>query len=93
MNAITITACDGLTYRRISKAKAHKIFNELGIAFACPVKANLACPWIGRPFAIRYDESDLKSRDERFEIWSNEVRWYNCNHEMGYYPAYYEVIA
>lgn len=99
MNDVTVTAWDGLTYHRISKTKARKIFNELGIAFAAPVKANIGSVAIPQPCMLRYNENDERDRSEQFETWSRNLML--CHHwgqlgsgcSYGRYLAYYEVIA
>ena len=52
MKSITYTTNDGLTYTRVTKARARKLYNagiEIGIH---PCKLHPASPWTGMPVTI-----------------------------------------
>lgn len=68
---------------RINKKVARKLYN-LGVDIGmCPCKANPESPW-GLIVMINKNRYDYT-----FDKAVNEFEWYNCNSELGQYPAYY----
>lgn len=75
---------NGHTYKRITRTNAKKAYNN-GLAvhvFPCRLRPGTA--WTGAGVVFHRD-----SEKEPFEKWENAFIYYNCNHEAGYYPAYY----
>ena len=75
-----------MTYERIDKRKARKMYNagqEVGII---PCKCNPASIWFNG-FTMINDPSQEETRD--FDSYVNEFEYFNCNAEMGRYAAFY----
>lgn len=74
-------------YRRISKTKARKLYNEGTDILVVPCKVHPENDWgIGVKTNIEYWEHPS------FEKFLNEFVWYNCQYnELGKYPAFYEI--
>ena len=86
MNAF-IRLSGGSQYRRISKAKARKLWGTGPTISLCPVKLRPGGPWQSD---IRYFVEEQRERE--FDRLVNSFVWYNCQHnETGYYPAFYLV--
>lgn len=69
--------------QKINKTQARKMFNE-GIELTMiPHKANPYSPW--------FDGAKYKNNNSfvDFDELVNNITKYNCNHELGYYLAYY----
>lgn len=73
-------------WKRISKAKARKLYNAGTSIMVVPHKVNPENNWgIGVITDIEYWDHPS------FEKFLNEFVWYNCQYEeLGKYPAYYE---
>lgn len=73
------------TYKRITRPKAQKrMLLMAGPTYIAPVKARFG-PWVQPleiPFVIGWCKED-------FNNYVNEFVYYNCNAEMGNYPAFY----
>ena len=90
--------CKSNGYIRISKAKARKIYNNGGYIFMLPCKVSPAFnPWI---IPARFNKSEFCTaanvgidtvvpRNREFETVVNCYSYYNCNNELGKYPAFY----
>ena len=71
-------------FTRISKKQAQKLFDAGQEIYLCPVKMNPANPYWSMAMPCQKDEN----WDDFEKLISNFV-YYNCNHETGYYPAFY----
>ena len=75
---------------RVSKVKAKKLYEANNTVILCPSKLY--------PLGMMHQGFDLKKEDREgygenyFEDVCESFKWYNCNHEMGYYIHFYEVI-
>lgn len=67
-------------YTRIGKAEARKRYERGEDVFFCPVNSNPDSPW-GVVWCPPLGE-DFRHLCEKF-------RYYNCDAERGYYPAFY----
>lgn len=68
---------------RVNKTVARKLYNlgfDVGL---CPCKANPESPW---GLIITFNNNRY---DYAFDKVVNNFAWYNCNNELGTYPAYY----
>ena len=74
-------------YRRISKAKARKLY-DMGIdILVVPCKLSPENPW-----GIGVTTNGHYWNGAEFDRFLNEFIWYNCqNTEWGKYPAFYEI--
>ena len=73
-------------YIRITKKQAETLYKTLQDFYMCPCKANPESPlgllcWI----CPGNDEYTGKT----FEMLVNAFCYYNCNNQLGYYPAFY----
>lgn len=92
MNKITISG-----FTRISKTAARKLYNAGETIRICAVKMSPVNIWgayaDATPAAFTVVSSDgfntTVARNKDFETVVNAFRFYNCNHETGYYPAFY----
>ena len=77
---------ESANWRRISKAKARKLYNAGEDILVVPCKVHPENHLgIGVTTSINYWEHPT------FEVFLNEFCWYNCQHnELGKYPAFYE---
>lgn len=79
--------------KRISSKKVENIINNpsknLGLViYTLPVNANPESPWINGFFEIEIE--DLIYRDSiDYHNELAEIRYYNCNDELGSYLKYY----
>lgn len=74
-------------YVRISKRKARNLFYKGQTIWLLPCKCRVGDVWI-RMYEINLNS--LKSADfNDFDSFINNYIYYNCNYELGYYPAYY----
>lgn len=80
MNNITINH-GGYTFMRINKRTARRHYNNGESIIIVPVKCYTEV------FAFETKENYNKIRT--FDNLVNEFEYYNCNHECGYYAAYY----
>lgn len=68
---------------RVNKKVARKLYNlgfDVGL---CPCKANPESPWWLMSIV------NNKTFGYTFDDVVNKFAWYNCNNEVGQYPAYY----
>lgn len=68
---------------RVNKKVARKLYNlgfDVGV---CPCKANPESPWISMAIFNKY------GFPESFDNLCSFFIFYNCNNELGKYPAYY----
>lgn len=92
MNKINING-----YNRITKAAARRAYNAGETVRICPVNISPV-----NMYGLYADCSNAKhttvagdgfnttiARNKEFETIVNAFIYYNCNHETGYYPAYY----
>lgn len=72
-------------YTRISKRTAKKMYNDGKSVYIVPCKvyANDNNYWI-KPYEIKINK-DI----DPFDRIVNSFEYYNCNHELGYYTAFY----
>ena len=71
-----------LKMKKINKTQARKAFNNGLEVTMVPHKANPYSPWFS---GASYNNASEKSFDELV----NNITYYNCNSELGYYLAYY----
>lgn len=72
-------------YIRISKKEAEKRYNAGEIIRLCACKVSPVDVW-----GVYVDcQKEEFPRNREFETVVNAFRRYNCNYEIGYYPAYY----
>lgn len=74
------------TIQRINKRRAKREYEAGKTVYLLPANCRLVNPWVSL--------CPLRKEDELFErdYFDNRVRdyqYYNCNHELGYYPHYY----
>lgn len=72
-------------YKRISKAKARKLFADGMEIRITPCKVNIDHDRYG----ISFDISKELNADYDFNKLIDMCTYYNCNYELGYYLAYY----
>lgn len=65
-----------MTWKKINKAQARKIFNNFGTVYLLPSNMSTESNW-GFPYGINQDE------ELTFEGAVNAFRYYNCNNELG----------
>lgn len=71
-------------YTRISKAEAERLYNKDIDVLMVPVNVHPDNNWgIGYNASIGYSGESFRAVVNKFII-------YNCNCELGYYPAYYK---
>lgn len=74
---------DGKTYVRIHKNKAETLFNNGAWIYVVPYKCRLDNKWF-YPYIMRKKEGG-----RTFDEMKNEYAFYNCDNELGRYPAFY----
>ena len=70
-----------LSFKRVSKRTARRHYNNGESIIILPVKCYTEM------FAFETKENYNKVKD--FDQLVNEFEYYNCNHECGYYAAFY----
>ena len=71
-------------YTRISKAEAERLYNKNIDVLMVPIHVHPENNWgIGYSASIGYS-------GESFQAVVNKFMMYNCNYQLGYYPAYYK---
>lgn len=82
MNKIFLTDMwRNLSFERVSKRTARRHYNNGEPIILLPVKCYTEM------FAFETEENYNKIRE--FDNLVNEFEYYNCNHECGYYAAFY----
>lgn len=84
-------------YRRISKKAAEKLYNAGKTVRICACKLSPVNMWGAFVDANNAEYTAVSgdgfnttvARNRAFETVVNAFRYYNCNHETGYYPAFY----
>jgi hypothetical protein len=84
-------------YKRITKKAAEKLYNNGVTIRICPVNINPVNVWGLFADCNNTEHTKISSdgfnttvaRNKEFETVVNAYRYYNCNHETGYYPAFY----
>lgn len=77
---------DGITYTRISKAKARKLFNDGECVGICPVNIDPSSIWGG----MAEFQKGLKCENWSFDCFINNFIYYNCQlNETGKYPKFF----
>lgn len=73
-------------FRRITKRKARDYFAAGGVVRLLPCNIAPGTLWLGDglPITKRCGEDDAS-----FDRYVNAFTFHNCNHEVGYYPAFY----
>ena len=88
MNNYTITSNAGVTYTRVSKATARRLYNQGYCLYVVPVKVNPDNFW---GIGCIIDNAAVDPEKE-FQKVVNSFTWYNCNYnELGKYPAFYTI--
>lgn len=70
-------------FRRINKTTARGLFDDGKTIRICPAKTNPDNVW-GHYADIDYDDGEAD-----FDSLVNAYTFYNCNAELGRYPAFY----
>lgn len=78
----------GRKYERITKNQARKLFNAGNSFVMVPCKCRLFTMWGLDCFIDGYDE---RESGRTFDTIINMFTYYNCNNELGYYPAFYVI--
>ena len=73
----------GKTIRRVSRRTARRLFEEGKAIYVYTCLANPHSPW-NQPSIWTKGANALS-----FTAHDNAFSYYNCNNEMGRYPAYY----
>ena len=74
---------------RVNKSVARKLY-KLGFDVGlCPCKAYPESPWGLMSTCNRYSDCIDESDNNYFDKLVDMFIWYNCNNELGQYPAYY----
>lgn len=77
---------DGITYTRISKATARKLFNDGECVGICPVKIDPSSIWGGM---VEFQKGH-KFENWTFDDFVNNFAYYNCQlNETGKYPKFF----
>lgn len=76
----------GQRYERISKAKARRLFDGGGTVILCPCKLYPFGGWMCGTFVRK---EDYERQPVTLDAVVRGYTLYNCNHETGYYPAFY----
>ena len=87
MKKCNITAPNGATYRRITKAMAKRLYNDGLTVIVCPSNLKPFTPWnVEQPFNINDNDENASDFDKRILFFT----FYNCNsNEAGHYAAFY----
>lgn len=88
-------AIDG--YKRITKAAARKLYNSGHTIRICAVNMSPVNIWGAYSDTNNREYTNISSdgfnntiaKNKAFETVVNAFIYYNCNHETGYYPAFY----
>lgn len=77
---------DGITYTRISKAKARKLFENGECVGICPVNIDPSSIWGGM---VEF-QKECKCENWSFDNFVNNFVYYNCQlNETGKYPKFF----
>lgn len=81
--------------KRVTRDRAKKIWATQGIIYAIPCKANYHYMGESGLFGVWLDRMLLhdSNESEEFETVVNTFIYYNCNRELGYYPAFYVAVC
>jgi hypothetical protein len=80
---------DGITYTRVSKATARKLFNDGECVGICPVKLDPSSFWGG----MCTFQKGHKCENWGFDDFVNNFIYYNCQmEETGKYPKFFKVV-
>lgn len=71
-------------YKRINKREARKLYDNKIPVLIIPCNCNPLSAWLTGFIMIKYEKS--------FDTLVNEFIYYNCNSELGYYPAFYTEV-
>ena len=69
-------------WQRVSKPRARNLYNQGHDVYIIPCNAHPENFWIQPVKMLRNDETT-------FDKVVNTFSYYNCNSELGYYPAFY----
>jgi hypothetical protein len=69
---------------KLNKKQARTVYNEGKKIIICPCKFNIYNPFYFNIFCMTIDTDNGD-----FDKVVSNFEYYNCNHEMGYYAAYY----
>lgn len=80
---------DGITYYRISKTTARKLFEDGNLVGICPVNLNPSSFWGG----MCTFQKGHKCENWSFDDFVNNFIYYNCQmEETGKYPKFFKVV-
>ena len=88
----------GYTFKRIGKKAAEKLYNSGETIRVSAVNISPVNVWGAYSDANNKELTNISSdgfntvvaRNKAFETLVNAFTYYNCNHENGYYPAFYK---
>ena len=76
---------DGVTYTRVTKATARKLFNNGECVGICPAKIDPSNMWCG----MAEFQKSHKRENWGFDDFVNCFVYYNCQEETGKYPKFF----
>ena len=80
---------NGIWYRRVSKAKARKAYNEGKKVMFCPNNLRPDKPYHMEIITDNKGNEITMESNSTFDRKATEFEIYNCNALTGYYAAYY----
>ena len=80
-------AMDHIYIKRIDKRIARREFDSGKTVFLLGVNLRPGMMW--HPCPIEYDPDEEVDWANQFDRHNNNFRYYNCDYERGYYPAFY----
>lgn len=81
-----------MSYKKINKPTARKMYNHGFSIFLVPCKCRFVDPesdeksWVT---PVKISILDCEEEQNKFDRTVNAFEYYNCNAELGYYPAFY----
>ena len=75
-----------MQYIRINKSAARKLYNAGKEFLIIPCKCRPGGAWL-TGFTVNSNNSAVS-----FDSYINEFTYYNCNNELGKYPAFYKEV-
>lgn len=71
-------------YQKIDKRAARKLYDNNQPVFIIPCKCSPGAMWL--------TGFEMVKEDQTFDQFVNAFTYYNCNYELGYYPAFYKEV-
>lgn len=87
---INRTLCNnGIYHARVSRRKAINAFSNGIPVIATPVNMDPFNPYWSTAITLDPEKCDSGNRETYFKRMVNSLEYFNCNHECGYYAAFY----